>query len=116
MASILVVDDEVTLLELLANLMEDLGHKAFTASDGKQALKIVASEPIDLIISDIMMPVMDGLTFLRHLKENSAYQDIKVILMSAAPLRQENIQPDKYMPKPYNLDDMEAAVAEMLES
>jgi CheY-like chemotaxis protein len=116
MATILVVDDEVALLELLTNLMEDLGHRTFAASNGKQAMQIVASEQVDLIISDIMMPVMDGITFLRQIKENSAYSHIKFILMSAAPLREDNIQPDEYMPKPYNLDAMEALVAEILES
>jgi CheY-like chemotaxis protein len=116
MATILVVDDEIALLELLEGLLDDLGHQTFSASDGQQALGILEAQHVDLVISDIMMPVMDGITLLRHMRENEDWKDIKIVLMSAAPPKLNDINPDKFLPKPYDIDEMEALVAKLLDS
>lgn len=116
MASILVVDDEMALLDLMESLLDELGHKTFAVSDGKQALDVLAAQQVDLVICDVMMPIMDGITFLHNMRENAAYNHIKVVMMSAAPPKFTGVQPEKFVPKPYNLDEMEAIIEGMLSS
>ena len=61
---ILVVDDQRTNVELMADLLRQQGYEVRTALDGKQALEIVQREPLDLVVSDIMMPGVDGYELL----------------------------------------------------
>ena len=72
MAKVLIVDDEQSLLFLLQQIVEEQGHKVLLAENGEQALKTVEKEFPALIISDVMMPVMDGLTATREIRRNPA--------------------------------------------
>lgn len=63
-AAILVVDDEATIVDVTKRYLEREGFEVVTASEGKTALKIVKSRPIDLIVTDVMMPEMDGFDFM----------------------------------------------------
>jgi len=69
MASILIVDDEPKIRHILRIMLSLKGHSVHEAADGEDALKILQKEPVDLVISDIKMPKMDGLTLLEHIKE-----------------------------------------------
>lgn len=68
-ATILVVDDELELLEIFGAWLGRKGSKVFTAPNGLEALKILKTQPIDVLITDIRMPIMDGVTLVRHLYE-----------------------------------------------
>ncbi|MDR3746354.1 MAG: response regulator [Acidobacteriaceae bacterium] len=68
-ARILVVDDELELLEIFAAWLGRSGCEVFTAPNGAEALKILQSEQIDVLISDIRMPIMDGVTLVRQINE-----------------------------------------------
>src|SRR5438552_5968606 len=61
MATILVVDDEQPVVDLLTDMLEDDGHTVIPAFNGRAALEIVAHHPLDLVISDVMMPFVDGI-------------------------------------------------------
>ena len=71
-ASILLVDDEPVLLEVLGEWFRRIAGQVFCAPDGVQALEIVATHKIDLIITDVRMPVMDGVTLLKKIKANGS--------------------------------------------
>jgi DNA-binding response OmpR family regulator len=77
---ILVVDDDSTLVKLIAMALEVNGYASATAGDGEKGLKLARDESPDLILLDIMMPVMDGLTMLEELRKTS---DVPVIIISA---------------------------------
>jgi DNA-binding response OmpR family regulator len=68
MATILVVDDSASLRALLEQTLADAGHTVFTAADGKRATTLLASQPVDLVVTDIYMPDADGLELLVALR------------------------------------------------
>jgi len=82
--TILVVDDEVYLREFYQELLSRQGYKVITASNGQEALTMVNQNPPNLILLDIMMPVMDGLEVLRNLWENNMTKKIPVIVLTNA--------------------------------
>jgi len=65
--SILAIDDDTSILGLIANILTDYGYEVQTATNGLEGLKMIESAQYDLIISDINMPVMDGIEFYREL-------------------------------------------------
>ena len=71
MAKILIVDDEVSIRVMLTRMIEPLNHEVATAEDGQAAYEMLASVNYDLIISDLKMPRMDGLTLLEKIRGDS---------------------------------------------
>ena len=84
MATVLIVDDERPIRELLADVLEAGGHRTVQADHGRQALDLAEREPPDLIISDVMMPVLNGRVLCRRLKSDPATRSIPIILMTSA--------------------------------
>jgi CheY-like chemotaxis protein len=82
---ILVVDDEPDITDTYKLLLELHGYEAITASNGAEALALVVQTAPDLILSDCMMPVMDGIEFLRRLRLIPSLGKVPVIMMSGAP-------------------------------
>lgn len=108
MATILIVDDEEPVRDFLAQMLADGGHRTLQAVHGAEALELVAKERPDLVVSDIMMPVLNGAELCRRLK---ARTDTPVILMSAAgPRAADGTGADAFIAKPFDLADMEALV------
>ena len=83
MAKILVAEDEPSLYKLLEFRLNALGHEILLATDGEQALALVESDRPDLVILDVMMPVMGGIEVLRILKDDEQTNKIPVIMLSA---------------------------------
>lgn len=79
---VLVVDDDVRIASLLRAFLESFDCESIEASNGVDALKLVASRPPQLILLDIMMPAMDGIEVLRRLRRNSATKDIPVLMLT----------------------------------
>ncbi len=80
---ILIVDDSKTVRNLVAFIMKKEGFSITTAEDGLDGLeKLYAAEKIDLIISDINMPRMDGFTFIKTVREQEAYRDLPIVVLS----------------------------------
>jgi CheY-like chemotaxis protein len=80
---VLVVDDNLQNLELLQACLEDMDCKTLPAHDGIEALKIIADNPPDLILLDVMMPKMSGFEVCRRLKNDPKTTDIPVIMVTA---------------------------------
>lgn len=82
MSKILVVDDSLLTRESLARILEKRGHTTSTAPNGRDAWLMLYTSVPDVIILDLMMPQMDGLTFLRLLRHNHHWNDVPVILLT----------------------------------
>jgi CheY-like chemotaxis protein len=78
--SILIVDDEPAIRELLGIMLSTCGHTVATAEDGLQAPKVMATRHIDVVITDLLMPERDGLEFITELRRK--YPSVKIIAMS----------------------------------
>lgn len=78
--NILVVDDEEIMRNLLEKLLTLEGYNILTAVDGQDALEVIAKEKVDLVVSDMKMPRMDGFELLKNLRNN--YPDIGVVIMT----------------------------------
>lgn len=117
MATILVVDDEFGIGELLEALLQDDGHHVLTAMNGRHALERIAESKPDLVISDLMMPVMDGAALLRSLRDNTELRQIPFMLMCALPEERiaDRVQGyDSFLRKPFKLAEISQRVAELL--
>jgi CheY-like chemotaxis protein len=110
---ILVVDDEPDLRFLLKRALERAGHEVVEANDGAAALKAVADSPPDLVVTDIMMPVMDGVEFIRRLRCDPATASIPVLATSGDPHLAGTA--NAVVPKPYRWQDVVALANSLLE-
>lgn len=84
MRTILVVDDEFGVADVLAAALEDEGYRVNTAANGREALTRLGEEVPDLVITDFMMPVMDG-PAMAHAIRAAGHPDLPIIMMSAMP-------------------------------
>lgn len=113
---VLLVDDELDIAQTFAWLFEWNGFDVLCASDGRQALEILGKHEPDIIISDCMMPVMDGVELSRKVRDGPASRKIPIILMSAAPA-QHNLSEaefDVFLQKPFRFDALLAEVSRLL--
>ncbi|MBI5826580.1 MAG: response regulator [Deltaproteobacteria bacterium] len=79
---ILVVDDCDTTRKLLSYIIKERGYRIITASNGIEALEVLAANHIDLVVTDMNMPQMDGLELSRNIKESGAYSKLPVIMVT----------------------------------
>jgi CheY-like chemotaxis protein len=82
-SKILIVDDEPDIVSYLELVLQELGYVTVSARNGAEALERVTADPPDLVLLDLVMPVMDGFTVCRKLKEGEATRLIPVIIMTA---------------------------------
>jgi two-component system chemotaxis response regulator CheY len=83
--NILVVDDDLDLCTMLSRFLEKQGFVVHSAGDALQALDLLERDRVDFVISDLMMPHMDGLSFLDILKKDPRFAEIPVVLLTAFP-------------------------------
>ncbi len=100
---ILIVDDDIVLRETIQQCVEREGFEAILATDGRWALELISKEPVDLIISDISMPDIDGLELLEAVRK---VRDLPVIVMSAFAMdsevkRAKDLGVSAFMNKPF---------------
>ena len=117
-AKILVVDDEEIVLKSCRKILEGGGHQVFTALSGQEAFDLLGKEPIDIVITDIKMPEMDGMGVLERVKEK--YPDILVIMITGYSTVQSAVQAMKlgafdYIPKPFTPDEVLIVIEKALE-
>lgn len=115
--SILIVDDDANIREVLSSMLAFAGYKPETAVDGIDALEKIEKHRPDLVILDIMMPNMDGLTACRILRRQSDTADLPVILLSGKShltLEEKSLAgyADKYLSKPIGLHELVAHLEE----
>ena len=112
---ILIVDDEPFNVDLLEQELEDLGYQTVSAANGQEALEKIAAEAPDLILLDVMMPIMDGFTVCRILKDNEETRLIPIVIMTALNAVEDRIKgieagADDFLTKPVNERELLARI------
>lgn len=116
---ILVVDDEANIRELLEYNLQEAGYMVATAVTGEQALEMCAQEAPDLVLLDIMLPGMDGLTVCRELRQRPDTAAIPIIMLTARREESDKVWgletgADDYITKPFGVRELIARVMAML--
>lgn len=116
---ILVVDDNIEMLRIIDKELKKVGFEVFTAGDGKECLKIVFQDRPDLVILDIMMPMIHGYSVCQKIKSNEELKSIKVLMLSAKSYPRditmaEELGADGYITKPFRPDILIEKVKELL--
>jgi two-component system OmpR family response regulator len=104
---ILVVEDERRMADLLQRTLHEDGHQVVVAHDGRQGLEIARNSPFDVIVLDVMLPVMDGLAVARRLRESRNQTPVLMLTARDAPLDIVNgldSGADDYLIKPFSID------------
>ena len=120
MTTILVVEDDQDIRFLLSETVSDLGYDVLEAADGGAGFLKALEEHPDVILLDVMMPVMDGFQVLAKLKEHAETHPMPVIMVSARGQEQDMMRAMRggawgYVIKPWNQDDLEAKINNAVE-
>lgn len=115
---VLLVDDNDEILEFLERMLKSK-YAILKAEDGAEALKVLEKESVQLIISDVMMPVMDGFELCKKIKSNVEFSHIPVILLTAKNAIQAKVEglelgADAYIEKPFSKEYLQAQIASLL--
>ena len=116
MAEILVVEDDEAIRGLVSEVLRDDGYEVGEAANGLEALKYVGQRKPDLIVLDLMMPVMDGWTFVEHCRRNPCCSDVPIVVTSAShdlPKTAERLRSygvRTCLAKPFDVDGLLALV------
>ena len=113
---VLVVEDEPGIRGALELLLGLEGYRVLTASNGVEALEVLAGTDCDVIVTDHMMPLMDGLTFLARIRDDARFRDTPKILMSAVARRPETVRAlsDLFIAKPFETRALLRAIETLL--
>lgn len=117
MKTVLVVDDEFGTLDVLVAALEDEGYRVMTAANGRRGLERLEEHRPDVVISDFMMPLMDGAAMVRAMREKPEFRDIPIIMMSAAPeaaLRKHLDGYAAFLRKPFSMQALIRIIATIL--
>jgi DNA-binding response OmpR family regulator len=114
-STILIVDDEPFNVDYLEQILEELGYETISATNGQEALEQVAAVGPDLILLDVMMPVMDGFTVCRFLKEHEDTRLIPIIIMTALDAVEDRVKgikagADDFLTKPVHEEELLARI------
>ena len=117
---VLIVEDNTELLTLMSKLLSHDYH-VIKAVNGEDGIKVVQSEQVDLIVSDVMMPVMDGIEFTKYIKNNIDYCHIPIVLLTAKDKDEDRTEgydsgADGYITKPFQLSVLLARIKNLLTS
>lgn len=116
---VLIVDDEVNIVISLEFLMEQAGYDIRVARNGQEAMEQVAVFRPDLILLDVMMPSINGFEVCRRIRQNPAWRNIKIIMLTAKGRQAEvtkglSLGADSYITKPFSTKELMAQVRQAL--
>jgi len=109
---VLTVDDSASIRHLISTMLQVVGASVLEAGDGEAALEVLQREgPVDLILLDMEMPRMDGMTFLEHIKKDAQMRSIPVIVVSSISQKERMIRAiqegaKQYLLKPFTSEDL----------
>jgi len=119
-AKILIVDDEPDLVQTIQDRLEMNGYTVTTAGNGKEGLEKTLREKPDIVLLDVIMPIMDGLEILAALRKHPESKDCAVIMLTARSQRQDIVQArtcgiEDYIVKPFELSELIEKIENILE-
>ena len=109
--TVLVVDDDADIIGFLADVLADEGYAVRCAFDGQQALDHIAGEPPDVVVADVMMPRLDGVTLIAKLRER---RDRTPVVLTSAVYADVDVPGVRFVPKPFDLEYLVRVVARVL--
>jgi DNA-binding response OmpR family regulator len=117
--TVLVVDDDPTFCAIMAEILKMYSAHVLTAFSAEEAIALLETTTPDLILTDVMMPEVDGLTFVRRIRSEEPYARVPVIVVSAGVTSREQAAAlqagaDSFLPKPFSLRDLRAVVGTLL--
>jgi CheY-like chemotaxis protein len=114
--TILVVEDDNAILSLIQEVLGDEGYRVLSAMNGKEGLEQTRSQAPDLVISDLMMPILNGIDMARTLRADPRYQRLPLVAISGAlkPDAALNALFSAFLAKPFSLGDLVTLVEQML--
>lgn len=114
--TILVVDDEQTIVETLTDVLSYEGYRVVSASNGSKGFDAAQKANISLVLLDFMMPVLDGVALARKLREDPRYKELPIIMMTAAPagLPKTDTPWTLLLVKPFELEELLTSVRQLL--
>jgi len=115
---IIIVDDEIAIAETLAEFITDLGYTPLVAQNGQQALTLARQQWPALVLTDLMMPLLDGFGLIKALRAEATRLNIlppPVVLLTAASQQiMADIQADALLSKPFDLDQLEEIISQFI--
>lgn len=116
---ILVVDDEMAFCNVVCEILNELGYEARYALNARQALEVLNHAAPDLILADVMMPDMDGLSFVRNLRQQPQWVATPMAIVSAKATSEDrqaalDSGATAFLAKPFSAQDLEVLVKELL--
>lgn len=119
-AQLLLVDDEPGLREAVKDYLQESGFNVQVASNAREGWNLMQQNTPDLVISDVMMPQVDGYQFLKQLRDDPRFKALPVVFLTAKGMTSDRIQGyqarcDAYLPKPFDPDELVAIVENLLE-
>jgi DNA-binding response OmpR family regulator len=119
MARVLYVDDDIELTRLVQDCLEDQGYEVLIANDGEEGLSAVISERPDMVILDVMMPLLNGWEIAKYMREREDYKNVPILMLTGiGPSLNEMTAPlygaNGHIDKPFELDDLIEKVEALL--
>lgn len=116
MKRILVVDDDVTISHLVCLILEGAGYDVVRAANGEEALRKMSEHKPDLVLLDIMMPILDGRETALRMQSDAALRDIPIVFVTASPssLEDGSYPHASVLRKPVQIDDLLETVARLV--
>ncbi len=116
---ILVVDDDKTTRKLLSIYLKGKGHEVVTAENGLEGIEKVGTENVNLVVTDMNMPYMDGIEFVKNLRADPLYAELPIIMVTTEADEDEKkrafeIGVDDYLVKPTNAEQINASIKKIL--
>ena len=119
MAKILAVDDSASMRQMVSFTLRGAGHEVVEAEDGKQALGLAQKQAVDLVISDVNMPVMDGIALVKELRKLANYKFTPILMLTTESAGDKKSQGKQagatgWIVKPFNPDQLLATIKKVL--
>jgi diguanylate cyclase (GGDEF)-like protein len=113
--TVMIIEDHPDQRELLEIVLQKEGYRVITAANGVEALERLAKEPVKVILSDVMMPKMDGFELMRKIRSNPEFKNVYIILITARIQERDRVQgldlgADDYITKPFSFSELLARV------
>jgi DNA-binding response OmpR family regulator len=117
--SVLIADDEPNIVISLEFLLEQAGYRIRVAHDGQEALEAIQRQPPDLVLLDVMMPQLSGYDLCQKIRENPAWQHMRIVMLTAKGREVEvskglALGADAYITKPFSTQELLAQVRDLL--
>jgi DNA-binding response OmpR family regulator len=113
---VLVVEDERSIRELVSNQLQRAGYQCLAVGDGREGLKLVLEEPFDVVVLDLMLPGIDGMTLCRTIREQGVNRDVPILMLTARRTESDKVLgfengADDYVTKPFGVRELTARIS-----